>query len=371
MHYPTSAAPWRARPPAISAFHHGLGDCAYFAHLLPLYARRGHAVEVECTPDKGILFQAAGATTTSTAGSAPAHPWGYPGRSDPPRPGPLLAREQDGPQHFRRRPCRTSAAGKVSGPNIARSDRHPAPLCRPRRSQTAQRWLAGLPRPVDPAAHQGQHRRRPQKPARRPYPGTVQAAARPHGRLPDPARLGQPRPAPGLVPRPPSRRAWALCPTKSCWPCWPRPNCSSAWTAGRCTPPGSPISRRWACGCRATTPPPIPCRAAGSSTSCWPSTPAAVEPLQTGPLEHRRAARRGVRPRRGGRVVLPHAGPAALPGAQPTWGRTCNSSSGSASGAAAGATPSLFYTSSAGSASREGCPGSEGLPRPGQVVHPL
>jgi hypothetical protein len=31
-------------------FHHGLGDRVYFAHMLPLYARRGYAVEVVCTP---------------------------------------------------------------------------------------------------------------------------------------------------------------------------------------------------------------------------------------------------------------------------------------------------------------------------------
>lgn len=59
------------------AFHHGLGDCCYFAHLLPMYIKRGIDVEVSCTPDKAVLFRAAGATTT-TEGGAPAHPWGYP-----------------------------------------------------------------------------------------------------------------------------------------------------------------------------------------------------------------------------------------------------------------------------------------------------
>ena len=60
------------------AYHHGLGDGAYFAHLIPLYVRRGHKVEVECTPDKAILFEAAGATTIRS-GAATVHPWGYPG----------------------------------------------------------------------------------------------------------------------------------------------------------------------------------------------------------------------------------------------------------------------------------------------------
>jgi hypothetical protein len=58
------------------AFYHGLGDCAYFAHLIPLYTRRGFEVEVECTPDKGILFRAAGAKVVAKA--AATHPWGYP-----------------------------------------------------------------------------------------------------------------------------------------------------------------------------------------------------------------------------------------------------------------------------------------------------
>ena len=59
------------------AFHHGLGDCVYFAHLIALYIRRAYEIEVECTPDKRILFEAAGAKVIS-AGAAASHPWGYP-----------------------------------------------------------------------------------------------------------------------------------------------------------------------------------------------------------------------------------------------------------------------------------------------------
>jgi hypothetical protein len=40
--------------------------------------RRGCRIEVECTPDKAILFQAAGASTISTGAQA-IHHWGYPG----------------------------------------------------------------------------------------------------------------------------------------------------------------------------------------------------------------------------------------------------------------------------------------------------
>jgi hypothetical protein len=59
------------------SFYHGLGDCAHFAHLIPLYVKRGYRVEVECTPDKGILFEAAGATVIG-AGAAKTHHWAYP-----------------------------------------------------------------------------------------------------------------------------------------------------------------------------------------------------------------------------------------------------------------------------------------------------
>jgi Methyltransferase domain len=38
-------------------FPHGVGDCVYFAHALPLYLRRGHRVTVSCAPDKRILFE--------------------------------------------------------------------------------------------------------------------------------------------------------------------------------------------------------------------------------------------------------------------------------------------------------------------------
>ena len=58
-------------------FQHGLGDCAYFAHLIPLYTKRGHQIEVECTPDKRILFEAAGARVL-TERAPLEHAWGYP-----------------------------------------------------------------------------------------------------------------------------------------------------------------------------------------------------------------------------------------------------------------------------------------------------
>lgn len=56
-------------------FVHGAGDCANFAHQIPLYIRRGHSVEIECTPDKAPMFQAAGATIVSKARTN--HQWGH------------------------------------------------------------------------------------------------------------------------------------------------------------------------------------------------------------------------------------------------------------------------------------------------------
>lgn len=38
------------------SFRHGLGDCVYFAHQLPLYKRRGYDIKVACNQDKSILF---------------------------------------------------------------------------------------------------------------------------------------------------------------------------------------------------------------------------------------------------------------------------------------------------------------------------
>ncbi|MEO2029536.1 MAG: glycosyltransferase family 9 protein [Fuerstiella sp.] len=60
------------------SFHHGLGDCAYFAHLIPLYTKRGYSMSVECTPDKAFLFKAAGAKIIPEGTAKHVHEWGYP-----------------------------------------------------------------------------------------------------------------------------------------------------------------------------------------------------------------------------------------------------------------------------------------------------
>lgn len=42
-------------------FVHGLGDCSNFAHQIPLYTRRGHKIELECTTEKRSIFLSCGA----------------------------------------------------------------------------------------------------------------------------------------------------------------------------------------------------------------------------------------------------------------------------------------------------------------------
>lgn len=54
-------------------FIHGLGDCSNFAHQIPLYTKRDHKVEIECTPEKRPLFLSSGATLVGKAERH--HPW--------------------------------------------------------------------------------------------------------------------------------------------------------------------------------------------------------------------------------------------------------------------------------------------------------
>lgn len=72
-----ASTPNSGREYAVS-FHHGLGDCAYFAHLVPLYTRRGHRIAVECAPDKRFLFEAAGARVLEPGEASAKHEWAYP-----------------------------------------------------------------------------------------------------------------------------------------------------------------------------------------------------------------------------------------------------------------------------------------------------
>src|SRR5690348_437038 len=57
------------------SFPHGLGDCVHFAHQLPLYTRRGHRIEVVCSPDKQILFAPCEVEVISDGNAAAHIPW--------------------------------------------------------------------------------------------------------------------------------------------------------------------------------------------------------------------------------------------------------------------------------------------------------
>jgi len=69
------AATPRVRAALRVQFTHGLGDCAFFAHQLPLYVRRGYAIAVVCTPDKHIVFADSGVGVATDTTGAAAVPW--------------------------------------------------------------------------------------------------------------------------------------------------------------------------------------------------------------------------------------------------------------------------------------------------------
>ena len=58
------------------SFFHGLGDTANLCRLLPLYAARGHQLQIATTPDKRPLIELAGHQWTAEA--SPVHQWAYP-----------------------------------------------------------------------------------------------------------------------------------------------------------------------------------------------------------------------------------------------------------------------------------------------------
>ena len=167
-------------------FDHGLGDNAYFAHLLQLYRRRGIDVEVLCTPDKRILYEAAGVRTVD-AGPAVVHPWPH---------------SSDFPVESHGRYWQGSKMGhNISQPPLPDigdkgqlwdeycACRVPIEPHLPEQAvATARRWLSGLPRPVDRVPFRGIEARRSQ--GAFPCPGD-QPARRLSGRGQD---LGAKRP---------------------------------------------------------------------------------------------------------------------------------------------------------------------------------
>ena len=128
------------------SFDHGLGDCAYFAHLISLYVSRGYEIEVECTPDKRILFQAAGAKTTDK-GALHEHPWGYPSGAT-----------YCGQGHFLQGSKMGHNISETPLPDIGRKEElwqeycdtriDIEPLLPDEAKRTADAWLKNLPRPI-------------------------------------------------------------------------------------------------------------------------------------------------------------------------------------------------------------------------------
>jgi hypothetical protein len=57
------------------SFPHGLGDCVYFAHQLPLYQRRGHQIKVACHSNKAFLFSPVNLSSSHEAGTRV--PWNH------------------------------------------------------------------------------------------------------------------------------------------------------------------------------------------------------------------------------------------------------------------------------------------------------
>ncbi len=63
-------------------FHHGIGDCVYFAHQLPLYTRRGYRFQIQCSPGKQFIFSDCDSTAMVRDPLFPKHPWLEEGQLD-------------------------------------------------------------------------------------------------------------------------------------------------------------------------------------------------------------------------------------------------------------------------------------------------
>jgi Methyltransferase domain/Glycosyltransferase family 9 (heptosyltransferase) len=129
-------------------FPHGLGDCANFAHQLPLYVRRGHKVTVVCTPDKHIVFADSGVEVSTEARGAPIVPW-YEGLT------PTHEAEWNNSWRWSK-PARNISLAPM--PNIGTAKDLWNEYCSvtlnvlshlpPEACQAASRWLHALPRPI-------------------------------------------------------------------------------------------------------------------------------------------------------------------------------------------------------------------------------
>ncbi len=127
-------------------FHHGLGDCAYFAHLIRLYLQRGYQIEVECTPDKRIIFEAAGARVLEH-GADVSHAWGYPSGGTHEGHGRFWQGSKIG-NNISAAPLPDIGEKSELWDELCRSHIDIRPHLTMECLNTARRWLERLPRPV-------------------------------------------------------------------------------------------------------------------------------------------------------------------------------------------------------------------------------
>jgi FkbM family methyltransferase len=128
------------------SFTHGLGDCVHFALLLQLYRQAGYQIKLHGQANKQWLWRAAGVEFTDAGGGAN-HPWGYPGNFE----------HLDAPDHetnkiafnINRSPMPALLGSRAELWNQLCDVRlSGSPHIRPAVHAEAERFIAGLPRPL-------------------------------------------------------------------------------------------------------------------------------------------------------------------------------------------------------------------------------
>ena len=128
------------------SFTHGLGDCVHFAMLLQLYREAGYQIKLHGQSNKQWLWRAAGVEFTD-AGGGQHHAWGYPGNFE----------HLDAPDHEANKIAfnlNRAPLPSLPGTQAELWDRlcnvrlQGAPHVRPAVHAEADRFIAGLPRPL-------------------------------------------------------------------------------------------------------------------------------------------------------------------------------------------------------------------------------
>lgn len=129
------------------SFYHGLGDCAYFAHLIAMYVKRGYQINVECTPDKEILFEIAGARIIPQAAAKECHAWGYPSGGTFEGHGRFWQGSKMG-HNISRFPMPDIGPENQLWDEFVDTRLNAAPYIPPEISKVVEEWLEGLMRPI-------------------------------------------------------------------------------------------------------------------------------------------------------------------------------------------------------------------------------